>query len=158
MQCNGCHRRNPVIRCPFPNHPVPQETLDIVTRASVPVPSKLMNFWLAITTSRSRSHRSYALDQNTFDNSILGRLAGRQEARCLKLFDERFFPHFGFDEFDEDIFPTYRLNNLSFADDMMRREEGVYEDLKYLQGALMPHCYGFHIVSLNEQVLLVVVY
>ena len=41
--------------------------------------------------------------------------------------------------------PNEGFLDLNFADDMMRREEAVYNDrLRHLQGSMIPHCYGFH--------------
>ncbi|KAF9259195.1 hypothetical protein L218DRAFT_1080023 [Marasmius fiardii PR-910] len=74
---------------------------------------------------------------------------------CLKMFDELLFPVPGEEAFQDDrdiffnpIFPSQRLLDLNFADDMMRREYAVYERLEYLQGTLLPHSYGFHEVIL----------
>lgn len=73
-----------------------------------------------------------------------GRLEGTEEEVCLKLLDERYFP---VPMYNVEDLPMCRLLRLNFcAEDMIRREEGVYEDrLKHLQGTLIPHCYGFHL-------------
>ena len=86
---------------------------------------------------------------NYFSQVFFGKLEGTDTAICVKLFDERLFPCSQQPEYGEGVESELQLLNLNFADDMMRREEGVYCDrLQYLQGSMIPHCYGFHVVRL----------
>jgi hypothetical protein len=65
---------------------------------------------------------------------------------CLKLFDERRFPVGDYD--DNDCTPfAERLDSWNVAEDMARREEAAYDRLRYLQGTMLPHSYGFYQVS-----------
>ena len=84
-----------------------------------------------------------------FSQVYFGTLEGTTRIIYLKLFDERLFPFRQRPEYGDGVKPETQLLNLNFADDMMRREEGVYCDrLQYLQGSMIPHCYGFHIVRI----------
>lgn len=76
-----------------------------------------------------------------------GRVEGSDEVLCLKVFDERYFNiplehEAGFDDFDS----MDRLVFLNVSEDLIRREETVYHRLERYQGALLPQCYGFHLV------------
>jgi hypothetical protein len=81
---------------------------------------------------------------------FLGHLEGSSHQICLKLFDERLFPMPEHPDYGDDSAesPEERLLDLNFVDDMMCREEAVYNDrLRHLQGSMIPHCYGFHMVG-----------
>ncbi|KAI0804642.1 hypothetical protein BC629DRAFT_1488608 [Irpex lacteus] len=83
---------------------------------------------------------------------VFGRLSGHDKDLCLKILDERQFP---FPERHEDQFTEAsgvpecsRLPSLVFSEDLVNREAAVYRRLPELQGSLVPHCYGFHLVTL----------
>ncbi len=84
---------------------------------------------------------------------VFGRLAGHEKEKelCLKILDERRFP--ALDEYDTKFwhgFPTCsRLPSLVFSEDLVNREAAVYRRLRELQGSLLPHCYGFHLVRMS---------
>ncbi|KAL4252107.1 hypothetical protein ABKN59_001787 [Abortiporus biennis] len=46
--------------------------------------------------------------------------------------------------------PSSRLQTLNFADDMIRREEFVYNRLREYQGTLIPHYYGAHLFTADN--------
>lgn len=157
VECGGFNRYHPVIRSPFPNQPVPQDTLAIVARAKRDRVTALDTLLVPNTKHSFNITRVIRAGPKMFSQVFVGTLNGHE--LCLKLFDERFFPTPQPNEFhvrdedgdeDSDDDPAFRLWSLNFADDMMRREEGVYLDrLKYMQGSLIPHCYGFHYVCVR---------
>ena len=144
-------------RSPYPNHTPPRETLDIVTRTRRPRHTDIdilldtnpyTNFTITETIRTSR---------NAFSQVFLGHLDGSSRQICLKLFDERLFPMPEHPDYGDDSAesPEERLLDLNFADDMMCREEAVYNDrLRHLQGSMIPHCYGFHMVRINIVIIL----
>lgn len=72
-----------------------------------------------------------------------GRLEGHDEVLCLEVFDERNFPT----PAKNDVGPVgcrewERLAYLNLSEDLVRREETVYDRLQESQG------YGFHLVCL----------
>jgi hypothetical protein len=141
-------------RSPYPNHKPPGETLDIVTRNTRPRHTDVD------TLLETNAHTKFTITQiirisrNAFSQVFLGHLAGSSRQICLKLFDERLFPMPEYPDYNDDH-PDKRLLDLNFADDMMRREEAVYNDrLRHLQGSMIPHCYGFHKVWINVVIML----
>lgn len=85
---------------------------------------------------------------------VFGRLSGHDKDLCLKILDERQFP---FPERHEDQFreasgvpECCRLPSLVFSEDLVNREAAVYRRLPELQGSLLPHCYGFHLVCFDS--------
>jgi hypothetical protein len=59
-----------------------------------------------------------------------------------------------FRNFDKDEDPAFCPWKLIIGNDMMRREEGGYNDrLKDLHGSLILHCHGFHYVCIKFTVL-----
>ncbi|ETW77208.1 hypothetical protein HETIRDRAFT_174152 [Heterobasidion irregulare TC 32-1] len=155
VDCDGFRRKHCLWRCPFPNPRPPQETIDIVTRSPRPRDSTIDR---AIAEASSSGNRlSFEITDvkreglEYFSQVYVGRLQGVAQAVCLKLFDERLFPFTHEPQYGNHVRPETQLLNLNFADDMMRREEAVYCDrLQYLQGSLIPHCYGFHIFTLPD--------
>lgn len=82
---------------------------------------------------------------------VFGRLAGHEKELCLKILDERRFP--ALDEYDTKFWHSFpaccRLPSLVFSEDLVNREAAVYRRLRELQGSLLPHCYGFHLVRMS---------
>lgn len=175
VECGGFSRYHPIIRSPYPNQPVPQDTLDIVKRAkrnrNAHIDDLIIKENVELPFNITRAIRA---GPEMFSQVFFGTLDGCE--LCLKLFDERFFPTprlnefhvredmYGNEDINEDYVegsdedpgddPAFRLWSLNFADDMMRREEGVYLDrLEYLQGSLIPHCYGFHYVCVSPFII-----
>lgn len=73
----------------------------------------------------------------------------RSESLCIKLFDKRCFA------ISENAIPggsvwegTHKpgLDGLQKSEDLVRQEKAIYDRLFFLQGALLPHCYGFFLV------------
>lgn len=62
---------------------------------------------------------------------------------CLKLYDERLFPH---PDYRSDLDPLRPLKDWNIAEDMAKREEAAYDRLQSLQGTRVPHSYGFYYV------------
>ena len=150
---NGFARKHHLWRSPFPNPCPPQETLDIIMRHVRPRDAAIDQ---AISQASLNGHSlSFKITDikragaDYFSQVYFGTLEGTTRIICLKLFDERLFPFRQRPEYGDGVKPETQLLNFNFADDMMRREEGVYCDrLQYLQGSMIPHCYGFHIVRI----------
>ncbi|EJD47680.1 hypothetical protein AURDEDRAFT_163137 [Auricularia subglabra TFB-10046 SS5] len=81
---------------------------------------------------------------------------------CLKLLDERLFPVPTLREYLENNPPQSRLGELAIAEEMLSHEEAVYfrfsggtperpEKCPNLQGLMLPHCYGFHEFTVNDE-------
>ncbi|KAJ3521481.1 hypothetical protein NM688_g9012 [Phlebia brevispora] len=130
---DGFARRFGLLRSPYPYRSLPQETTD------------------SILTNRKRRPRNTTLDavlRPSEDIAVFSAyVTGCNELFCVKLFDERFFC---IPEVDDDecvIGPSHtRLGSLHRSEDLARHEECVYHRLSALQGTLLPHCYGFHLV------------
>ncbi|ETW77207.1 hypothetical protein HETIRDRAFT_429516 [Heterobasidion irregulare TC 32-1] len=155
VQCNGFLRNYRPWRSPFPNPRPPQETLDIVAR--YPRPRDAAVDEAIARASQIDNHLTFEIIDvkraglDYFSQVFFGKLEGTDTAICVKLFDERLFPCSQQPEYGEGVEPELHLFDLNFADDMMRREEGVYCDrLQYLQGSMIPHCYGFHVLTLPD--------
>lgn len=80
---------------------------------------------------------------------------------CVKLYDERFFNtpehETGFDS-DSDglgwgVLPLRHPLEYSFreAATLARCEEAAYYSMRNVQGSFIPHCYGFHVVSVRHE-------
>jgi hypothetical protein len=141
-------------RSPYPNHKPPHETLDTVMRIERPRHTDIDTLLDANSTTKFMITQVIRTSHNGFSQVFLGHLGGSSRQICLKLFDERLFPMPQHPVYREDtVFrqsPERRLLDLNFADDMMRREEAVYNDrLRHLQGSMIPHCYGFHMVGID---------
>ena len=139
-------------RSPFPSTPIPEETREVVMRAPRPRFTDLDAF-LSSNTANSVHFTITSLvrvGSGKFSQVVFGKFNEMpQYELALKLMDERLIllpPTTAFDESTKG--DAERLRGVETAEDMLRREEGVYEDkLKYLQGTMIPHCYGFHTVS-----------
>ncbi|KAJ3538426.1 hypothetical protein NM688_g6522 [Phlebia brevispora] len=134
----GFARRHSLLRSPFPLHESPQDTL------------------ANIFGNRGRRPRSTAID-NIINTSaaatvkITQAVMGCDEVVCIKLFDERYFPIPDEDDVECVMGPPYaRLCSLNYSEDLARREESIYDRLSFFQGALLPHCYGFHLFTLPD--------
>ena len=153
IQCNRFLHNYCPWRSPFPNPCPPQETLDIVAR--YPCSRDATIDEVIARASQINNHLSFEVidvkcaGPDYFSQVLFGKLEGMDTAICVKLFDECLFPSRQQPEYGEGIESELQLLNLNFADDMMHCEEGVYCDrLQYLQGSMIPHCYGFHMVCL----------
>lgn len=142
---NGFQTNHQRWRSPYKLHDVPSSTLEIVTRRKGArddfIDANRQNAKFSITEVK-RSGR------NKFSQVFVGHLVTDKgttsQPICLKLFDERLFPIPERPDYTDGP-PKGRLLDLNFADDMMRREEAAYNHrLRYLQGSMVPHCYGFH--------------
>jgi hypothetical protein len=144
-------------RSPYPNHKPPGETLDIVTKNTRPRYTDIDILLKTNANTKFMITQVIRSSRNAFSQVFLGHLEGSPHQICLKLFDERLFPMPEHPDYDDDSLesPETRLLDLNFADDMMCREEAVYNDrLRHLQGSMIPHCYGFHMVGTNAVIIL----
>jgi hypothetical protein len=142
--------------------PLPEHTKSIVMRNPRP-----RNFDVDVALERGSLIRLEIVEikhakRTSFSQIFLVRVEGCSETLCLKLYDERFFDIGEIEDDDEgfgisDRFgqsfrgpgpPSEQLEYLNFAEDLVKREQAVYSRLDYLQGMLIPHCYGFHLVCL----------
>jgi hypothetical protein len=126
--------------------------MDIVTRAKRPRHTDIDLLLETSTNTKFTITHVIRTSRNAFSQVFLGHLEGSSRQICLKIFDERLFPMPEHPDYNHDSPqpPEERLLDLNFADDMMRREEAVYNDrLRHLQGSMIPHCYGFHMVGTN---------
>jgi len=138
-------------RSPFPTGSIPERTREAVMRAPRARFAQLDAF-LSENATKKVPFTVTALVHvgvDKFSQVFFGNFeALPQYEIALKLIDERLIPlpeKTAFDEITSG--KEQRLLGVETAEDMLRREEGVYEDkLKYLQGTMIPHCYGFHTV------------
>jgi hypothetical protein len=144
-------------RSPYPNHEPPCETLYVVKRNERPRHTDIDTLLDASINTRFTITQVIRTSRNAFSQLFIGHLEGSSRQICLKLFDERLFPmphhpvYVGDTPFRQP--PERRLLDLNFADDMMCREEAVYNDrLRHLQGSMIPHCYGFHKVRVDMMI------
>jgi hypothetical protein len=144
-------------RSPYPNHEPPCETLYVVKRNERPRHTDIDTLLAASINTRFTITQVIRTSLNAFSQLFIGHLEGSSRQICLKLFDERLFPmphhpvYVGDTPFRQP--PERRLLDLNFADDMMCREEAVYNDrLRHLQGSMIPHCYGFHKVRIDMMI------
>jgi len=138
----------------YPSHEPPRETLDIVTRTKRPRHTDVDVLLDTNVSTKFMITHIIRTTRNGFSQVFLGHLEGSFHQICLKLFDERLFPMPEHPDYHHDSSesPEERLLDLNFADDMMCREEAVYNDrLHHLQGSMIPHCYGFHMFVLPDQ-------
>lgn len=177
VECNGFIKHySTYSRSPFPDRPVPPEALEVVSRFSRPRDEVIDTILSQNTTLQFHITKVVCAGRGLFSQVFFGHFGeGLEDNKiCLKLFDERLYPKFGalyegpdptdlssseesddtFEEdddiFNENIEPCGRLLDVKFAVDMMCCEEAVYDRLEHLQGKLIPHCYGFHIVGLSR--------
>ena len=151
IQCNRFLHNYRPWRSPFPNPCPPQETLDIVAR--YPCSRDATIDKVIAWASQINNHLSFEVidvkcaGPDYFSQVFFGKLEGMDTAICVKLFNKCLFPSRQQPKYGKGIELELQLLNLNFADDMMHCEEGVYCDhLQYLQGSMIPHCYGFHVV------------
>ena len=140
-------------RSPFPTASIPEQTREAIMRAPRARFVQLDAF-LSENANQKVPFTVTSLVHVGVDK-ISQVFFGKFEAMpqyeiALKLIDERLIPLPEKTAFDETTNgKEHRLLGVETAEDMLRREEGVYEDkLKYLQGTMIPHCYGFHTVSI----------
>lgn len=87
-----------------------------------------------------------------FSHIVRGKVDGCEETVLLKLYDEQLFPA---DDIKRQIEGEQKLDDSEKADkfhlngqehDVIAHEEAAYAALEPLQGSILPHCYGFHLV------------
>ncbi|TFK47637.1 hypothetical protein OE88DRAFT_1811078 [Heliocybe sulcata] len=143
----SCHRRSPLYTLP----PVPDETMNIVTEITRPRSStvdQMLRRHKLKTVAFEVTHVVQA-GWGKYSQVFFGRLSGTTQQLCLKVYDERLF-HVDKETNFFDKRPELRLQYLNYAVDLVRREEAVYDCLQDMQGSLIPHCYGFHQVTLPD--------
>ncbi|EPQ50406.1 hypothetical protein GLOTRDRAFT_97024 [Gloeophyllum trabeum ATCC 11539] len=130
--------------------PVPPDTEALVMRHFRPRDNDLHGFLtLGPTQDTSQLHHWFeitgtgSVGPEKYSQTFWGRFNGVGPLLFLKLFDERFFP-LPADGWDPADPPHERFLDFNLAIDMIRREEAAYKRVEYLQGSLLPHCYGFH--------------
>ncbi|KAI0792671.1 hypothetical protein C8Q75DRAFT_713844 [Abortiporus biennis] len=158
---NSFSRDRALFQSSFPHQPLPQETIDAVTRSPRPWNKDIDEFLAMKGDVFFKVTKIIRQKPDTFSQAFLGVLHTENGIESpplfLKLFVEGLFPveedHLlsAFDV-ESDIFeedPSRRLKSLNFADDMLRREEFAYSRLSTFQGTLLPHCYGIHTFTLD---------
>ncbi|KAJ3518818.1 hypothetical protein NM688_g9387 [Phlebia brevispora] len=153
FESDGFPRRHGLLRSPYPHRPLPQETVDSVLTYRERRPR---NTTLDEIICKSR-HTALVVQEamrtgpEHFSQVFSAYVPGCSELVCVKLFDERFFCIPGVRE-DECISgpARSRLGSLHYSEDLARHEESVYYRLSYLQGTLLPHCYGFHLFTMPD--------
>ncbi|THH28911.1 hypothetical protein EUX98_g5293 [Antrodiella citrinella] len=157
-------RQEFLLKFTIPLDKPPQESQDIVMDASRGLRDPDIDEILAradgtlqfkiteVVRSRPDTYSRIFFGQLCWTSGPLARVEC-QTPVCLKLFDETWFPlptlaqcayeHMNSDEHN-------RLRTVQFATDMMRHEQAVYDRLKYLQGSMLPHAYGFHQFTLPD--------
>ncbi|KAK1215343.1 hypothetical protein PQX77_022049 [Marasmius sp. AFHP31] len=165
-------KREPTLCFRLPLEKPPTDSLDVLTRRPRPR-SQEVDDLLSLSASSEGTLRYRVTDiikrecgkfsQVTFGTLLWtskdGKIQRGSEAKlCLKMFDETLFPIPDMDEYDDSnswyahvmgaTGPKYRLGGVYFAPDMVRGEMAVYDRLRYLQGTLLLHTYGFHEIIL----------
>ncbi|KZW02416.1 hypothetical protein EXIGLDRAFT_829303 [Exidia glandulosa HHB12029] len=145
-------------RIPPKYHKMP---IDAVTEAAVRAEDRVRDRLVdeCLSSNDTLSFEITGIKQcgsDLYSQVVIGRI-GRGDQKlphelCLKLYDERFFPVPTLDHWDAGTRPWQRLVQLNFADQLLRREEAVYDRLGERQGTLLPHCYGFHEFTLPNGV------
>lgn len=137
-------------RSPYPLVPLPSETLASVTRFSRPRNGEIDDLLRKSDTVQFTIAENKRVGPNQFSQVFFGRLAGCDELLCFKVYDER---HFDIPEANTKDYrftrAESRLTSVNNSEDLVRREEAAYDRLSYLQGTLIPHSYGFHLVSMT---------
>lgn len=132
--------------------PFPRETLEIAARYLRPRDTALDTLLVTNSDLTFEVTKVIRSGPNHWSQVFLGRVANSERVVCLKVFDERFFhmpdtPNYG----DDYWVPTRsRLLTFNSAVELVQREESVYDRVRYFQGSLIPHCYGFHEVYLRH--------
>ncbi|EPQ50415.1 hypothetical protein GLOTRDRAFT_133969 [Gloeophyllum trabeum ATCC 11539] len=130
--------------------PIPFETKALVVRRYRPREDHLHHLYAGRVHDPNSQGHSFEISsaisagRAQYSQTFLGRFDGEGPLMCLKLFDERFFPLPERAWGHQYRHSRERLTDFNLALDMIRREEAVYKRLEYLQGYLIPHCYGFH--------------
>ncbi len=135
-------------RSPYPLVPLPPDTLASVTRFSRPRNGGIDDILLKSDSVQFKIAENKRVGPNQFSQVFFGRLVGCDELLCFKVYDER---HFDIPEDNTTDYhftrAEYRLTSVNNSEDLVRREEAAYDRLSHLQGTLIPHSYGFHLVS-----------
>jgi len=133
----------------LPNPSISDDTRWFVMRAPCPR-SAIVDGFLSKQAGNRASFTITKLAHtgaDKYSQVYFGQLDGVNQEVVLKLLDDRCIPPGSEDAFEFLKYSGSLLTGLIVAEDMLRREEAVYEDrLKYLQGTMIPHCYGFHYV------------
>lgn len=153
INVNEFMRRELLYRSYFPSISLAQETLEIATHHLRPRDTALDTLLKDnpdLTFTVTKVIRS---GPNHWSQVFFGHVDNDSErVLCLKIFDERFF-HMPLEPEWEDTFTepvNKRLETFNAAVELVQREEGVYDRVRYLQGSLIPHCYGFHEVCFRN--------
>lgn len=130
--------------------PLPQATFDSVNADRRPRDTIIDNLLTDNNTLSFTVTKVVRVGMQEWSQVVFGRLEGHDKDLCFKILDERQFP---FPDYHENQFwgasgepEYYRLPSLVFSEDLLNREAAVYPRLSELQGTLLPHCYGFHLV------------
>lgn len=143
------------LRSSYPSQLLPDETTQspCINREKRPINRTLVEllqrssstdilFCVEDAISRNESQRE--TEELCCSSQIIsGRVDGCEEILCLKLYDERYFD---IPELNSRDYPPLKYNLSMFSEDMVRREESIYDSLSEYQGTLLPYCYGFHMV------------
>ena len=150
VDVDGLFREISRWRSPLPSSTIPEDTREEIMRAPR-LRDTAVDVFLSNNSATKVNFKVTAIVQSGVDKYsqvYFGRLQGVEHDLALKLVDERFIPSPPGDAFQDRKRKRELLLGVVTAEDMLRREEAVYEDkLKYLQGTMLPHCYGFHTVS-----------
>ncbi|KAF7297237.1 hypothetical protein MIND_00956800 [Mycena indigotica] len=142
-------------RCRFPNPSVPPSTKEFVgrnPRQRLRDVDEILSNGQNITFEVTEVVRH---ERDTFSQVFFGVLRaadGRVSAPiCVKIFLDLLFPvdaELLLDDFGiRDA--MWRLRSLHYPEDLVKREEAAYERLHEHQGTMVPHCYGFHRITLQ---------
>lgn len=132
---------------PYPKLVLPPETLHSVTSSPRPrdfVIDTLLNSNAILSFTITHVARAKA---NAWSQVVFGRLVDHGRPVCLKIFDERLFPCPLVESHIEAIPPWWRFTDAVVSEDLVRQEVAIYDRVKELQGTILPHFYGVHLVS-----------
>lgn len=137
INVDGFVRRHLRHRSPFRSIPLEPETLQIATCHPRQRDTSLDSLLAQNTDLSFKFTRVIRSGPNHWSQAFFGRVPQSDRVVCLKVFDERFFLVPEPDYKDSLWYPYERLRTFNAAVELVQREEGVYDRVRYLQGSLI---------------------
>lgn len=150
LEANELRRHHGILKPCYPSLSLPADTVAVISRGLRPCNKSLQDSLgnMSCTTLQLEVTEVKHAPDVAFSHVFLVRVQGYSGIFCLKVYDERFFPvqHEEHQYYSLQV-SSKRLPCLKYATDIAKQEAAVYERLKDMQGTLIPHCYGAHLVS-----------